>query len=151
MKTPQALLLTSLLSLGIIAAAQAPAPAPGAQQSTPAPATQQGESASSGKNKKGIPGYVIIGTVFNEKALAYPNARVQIRRENEKKYRWEAYTNSRGEFAVRVPEGQEYEVVVKEKKYKEASVTVKANASEIQDHLSIRLEALNPEKGGEKK
>ncbi len=107
--------------------------------------------ASKGKNKKGIPGYVIIGTVFNEKALAYPNVRVQIRRESEKKYRWETYTNSRGEFAVRVPEGQAYEVFVKEKKYKESSTKVNANAGEIQDRLSIRLEAVNPEKGGTKK
>ncbi len=98
-----------------------------------------------------MPAYVILGTVFNEKALAYPNARVQIRREAEKKFHWETYTNSRGEFAVRVPEGQEYEIVVKEKKYKEVSVKVSAKAGELQDRLSIRLEAAKQEKGEEKK
>jgi len=143
--------MASLLCAGVIAAAQEPAPPAAAQQSSPAPTAQQGESASKGKNKKGIPGYVIIGTVFNEKALAYPNVRVQIRRESEKKYRWETYTNSRGEFAVRVPEGQAYEVFVKEKKYQESSTKVNANAGEIQDRLSIRLEAVNQEKGGTKK
>jgi hypothetical protein len=142
-------MLAMLLALGGIILAQEPT-APSTQQSAPAPSTQRGESTSSGK-KKTLPGYVILGTVFNEKALACPNARVQIRREAEKKYRWEAYTNSRGEFAVRVPEGQDYEVVVKEKQYKEVSVKVAAHAGEIQDRLSIRLESMNQEKGGEKK
>jgi hypothetical protein len=151
MPKPRTLLLASLLSLGIFAAPEEPARAQSAPQSAPAPSTQQGESASSGKNKKAIPGYVIIGTVFNEKALAYPSARVQIRRENEKKYRWETYTNSRGEFAVRVPDGQGYELVVKEKKYKEVSVKVTAKAGELQDRLSIRLETVNQAKGGENK
>ena len=149
MRKARTFLISSLLlCVGAIAAGQESTPQPAAHQSTPAPTAQPAESASKGKNQKGIPGYVIIGTVFNEKALAYPNARVQIRRENEKKYRWETYTNSRGEFAVRVPEGQEYEVFVREKKYKEVSVKVAAKAGEIQDRLSIRLEAVNQEKAG---
>jgi hypothetical protein len=136
-------MLAMLLALGGIILAQEPTVM--STQSRPAPSTQRGESTSSGK-KKNLPSYVILGTVFNEKALACPNARVQIRREAEKKYRWEAYTNSRGEFAVRVPEGQDYEVVVKEKQYKEVSVKVAAHAGEIQDRLSIRLESMNQER-----
>lgn len=143
-------MITGVLSLAALAWAQEPAPTAPAQQSTPASTVQKNESASTGK-KKGLPAYVIIGTVFNEKALAYPNARVQIRRENEKKYRWETYTNSRGEFAVRVPEGQEYEVVVKEKHYKEASLKLAANVGGLQERLSIRLEAANREMRGEQK
>jgi hypothetical protein len=150
MQKPRTFLIAGLLCAGVVAASQEPAPPATTQGSSPAPTAQQNESVSKGKNKKGIPGYVIIGTVFNEKALAYPNVRVQIRRENEKKYRWETYTNSRGEFAVRVPEGQAYEVFVKEKKYKEVSVKANANAGEIQDRLSIRLEAVSQEKGGAK-
>jgi hypothetical protein len=142
-------LLTGVLLWGTIAAAQEATPPP-AQQSAPAATLQEAESASRGK-KRTLPGYVILGTVFNERALAYPNVRVQIRRENEKKFRWETYTNSRGEFAVRVPEGQEYEVVVNEKKYREVSTKVSAKAGELQDRLSIRLEAVKQEKGGEKK
>jgi Carboxypeptidase regulatory-like domain len=149
MPNPRSQLLAGLLFLGSFRPAQEPAP-PQTQDSSPARSTQGTGSTSSGK-KKGLPAYVILGTVFNEKALAYPNARVQIRREAEKKFHWETYTNSRGEFAVRVPEGQEYEVVVKEKKYKEASVKVSAKAGELQDRLSIRLEVANQEKGGEKK
>jgi hypothetical protein len=149
MRTPATLLIAGFLLIGGITTAQEPVASP-SQQSAPAASTQRGESDSNGK-KKGLPGYVILGTVFNEKALAYPNVRVQIRREAEKKYRWETYTNSRGEFAVRVPEGQEYEVFVKEKKYKEVSTRVSAKAGELQERLSIRLEAVSQEKGGEKK
>src|SRR5207344_3271950 len=97
MRISQTFLSTSMLCTVIIVAAQEPVQPSGTQQSSPAPTAQQSESASGKKNKKPLPGYVIIGTVFNEKALAYPNARVQIRRENEKKYRWETFTNSRGE------------------------------------------------------
>ena len=140
-----------MLTLGGVTIAQEPATAPTpAQQSAPASTTQRTESTSNGK-KKSLSAYVILGTVFNEKALAYPNARVQIRREDEKKYRWETYTNWRGEFAVRVPEGQEYEVVVKEKKYQDVSVKVAAHAGELQQRLSIRLEPANQGKNGEKK
>ena len=149
MRNPRTQLITALLIWGSFSSAQEPAP-PQSQNSSPAQSTQKPDSTSTGK-KKSLPAYVILGTVFNEKALACPNARVQIRREAEKKFHWETYTNSRGEFAVRVPEGQEYEVVVKEKKYKEVSVKVSAKAGELQDRLSIRLEVSKQEKGGEKK
>jgi len=149
MQTQRSLLFAGLLICGGLTSAQEPA-APTAHQSAPAPTAQRDESVSNGK-KRSLPAYVILGTVFNEQALSYPNARVQVRREAEKKFRWETYTNSRGEFAVRVPEGQEYEVVVKEKKYKGVSVKVVANAGELQQRLSIRLEPVSAEKGGEKK
>ena len=149
MQTQRSLLIVGLLIWGGFTTAQEP-PAPTPQESAPVPTVQRGESGSNGK-KRNLPAYVILGTVFNEKALSYPNARVQIRREAEKKFRWETYTNSRGEFSMRVPEGQEYEVVVREKKYKDVSVKVTANAGELQQRLSIRLEPAIPEKGGEKK
>ncbi len=80
--------------------------------------------------------------------MAYPNVKVQVRRENEKRFKWETYTNSRGEFAIRVPDGQEYEVVVKEKNYKEYSLKLNANNGEMEQRLSVRLEKTNPEKDG---
>jgi len=92
---------------------------------------------------------LITGTVFNEKALSFPDARVRIRQTSEKKFRWETYTNSRGEFAVRVPEGSEYEVQVQAKHFKEQSQTVKADAGAIQGQLSFRLEPVNPGKTGD--
>ena len=76
---------------------------------------------------------------------------MRIRLTSEKKFRWEAYTNSRGEFAVRVPEGNQYEVLVRAKKFKEQSQTVKADASAVQQQLSFRLEAATQGKAGDKK
>jgi len=94
---------------------------------------------------------LITGTVFNEKALSFPEVKVRIRQTSEKKFRWETYTNSRGEFAVRVPEGNAYEVQVQVKNFKEQSQTVKADAGAVQQRLSCRLEPATPGKAGDKK
>ncbi len=144
-----ALLFFGLLSFATMLPAQEPGPPPPPQQSSPAPDVPRTDSSSKKNNR--IPPYVIIGTVFNESALSFPNVHVQVRKTGEKKFRWETFTNSRGEFAVRVPEGQEYEVVVREKKYKDVALKVNANNGEMEQRLSIRLESLNPEKDGSKK
>lgn len=94
---------------------------------------------------------MILGTVFNEKAYAFPGVEVKIRRKGEKKFRYDLYTNSRGEFAVRVPDGIEYEVVVREKNYKEQSQGVMANMAEVQKRLTFKLETATPPKAGESK
>jgi hypothetical protein len=145
------LMLFGWLSAASITAAQETTPVAPAPPSVPAPGAAKGDSSSSGKNQRAPLGYLITGTVFTEKALAYPNVRVQIRRDSEKKFRWEAYTNSRGEFAMRVPEGQEYEVVVKVKKYKEVTVKQSAKSGELERRLSIRLELVGQEKDATKK
>lgn len=145
------LLLSIFLCVANALVAQEPAPAGTTQPGAPAGVETKSEPAPTGKKNKGLPPYVIIGTVFNEKALSYPNVRVQIRKAGEKKFRWDTYTNSRGEFAVRVPDGQEYELVVREKKYKEVSLKVDAKNGELQQRLSIRLEGLSQEKDGAKK
>jgi len=124
--------------------------APSSQPSATPPEASRASSSSKGK-KKPLPVYLITGTVFNEKALSFPDVKVRIRQTSEKKFRWETYTNSRGEFAVRVPEGNEYEVQVQAKNFKEQSQTVKADAGAIQQQLSFRLEPAAPGKAGDKK
>jgi hypothetical protein len=88
--------------------AQEPAPSPPAtpQENSSAPAQKPSK-----KKTNRVPDFLIRGTVFNEKALSFPGAELRIRVAGEKKYRWETYTNSRGEFAVRVPLGADYEVL----------------------------------------
>jgi hypothetical protein len=135
-----------------------PAPAATDQGNQPVPAVsspQTGQSegrpqAESADKKKPTLGFLIIGTVFNERALSFPGVQVRIRRMDQKKFRWETYTNSRGEFAVRVPEGFDYEVVVRAKHYQHQSKSVRTNAGDIQQRLSIRLEPVNPGKTGAK-
>ena len=101
-----------------------------------------------GKTKP-IPSFLIIGTVFNEHALSFPGVQVRIRRAGDKKYTWETYTNSRGEFAVRVPPGYDYEVLVHIKKYKDQTKSVDSKV-DVQQRLSIQLELVAPPKTGAK-
>jgi hypothetical protein len=93
---------------------------------------------------------LIIGTVFNENARSFPGAEVRIRVKNEKKYHWQTYTNSRGEFAVRVPEGHLYEVLVHVKKYKDQTQDIATSNSDKQQRLSIKLEPVASDKKGTK-
>lgn len=93
---------------------------------------------------------MILGTVFTEKNFAFPGVRIRVRRKGEKKFRLETYTNSRGEFAIRVPEGIEYEVVVTQKKYKDQSQEVAAK-EDVQKRLTFRMELIVPAKSGEAK
>lgn len=131
------MLLTVLLCLPGIGTAQAPT-----QPSPPPPAAQPATdtvSSASKAEKKEIPSFLIIGTVFNEKALSFPGVQVRIRRSGEKKFLYETYTNSRGEFAVRVPPGHNYEVVTHVKKYEDQTRSVDSKV-DVQQRLSIKLE-----------
>jgi Carboxypeptidase regulatory-like domain len=143
-----------LLGLAFPVAGQQPAdsaPVASPSQSPAAPPQASRASSSSTGKKKPLPVYLLIGTVFNEKALSFPDAKVRIRQTSEKKFRWETYTNSRGEFAVRVPEGNEYEVQVQARNFKGQSLTVKADTGSVQQRLSFRLEPMTPGKAGDKK
>ncbi len=56
--------------------------------------------------------FLLLGTVFTGTGLALPGAEIRVRRAGERKARWEARTDLRGEFAVRVPRGAKYELSV---------------------------------------
>jgi len=90
-----------------------------------------------------------VGTVFDENALSLPGVRVRVRRIDEKKSRWETYSNSRGEFAVRVLPGYEYEVTVHMNKYQDQSKVVNSKV-DVQQRLSIKLQPVAPTKTGAK-
>ena len=119
-----------------------PAPAPSAQPQPPAPsppAPAANESSSKSKHPHAHD-FLIRGTVFTSSALAFPNVRLRIRRSTEKKFRWETYTNSRGEFAVRVPQGLEYEVVIAIKGFTDQTRTVDARSGVSEDSVVFRME-----------
>lgn len=131
--------------------AQQPAPPP----PTDAPSTGAPSDKTAPHNppvdSKGrpIPSFLIVGTVFDEKALSLLGVQIRIRRTDEKKARWETYTNSRGEFAVRVLPGYEYEVVTHVKKYQDQKQTVDAKV-DVQQRLSIKLQPVEQGKAGAK-
>jgi hypothetical protein len=54
--------------------------------------------------------------------------RLRIRRATENKFRWETYTDSRGEFAVRVPQGLQYEMVIHAKNFTDQARTIDARS-----------------------
>jgi hypothetical protein len=141
-------LFLAAFALPCLSAAQQPAPPPPPTTEAPAPAQ---ESSSTNKHTSKIPRFLILGTVFNEHALAFPGVEVKIRRKGEKKFRYDTYTNSRGEFAIRVPDGIEYEVVVREKNYKEQAQIVAANMADVQKRLTFKLESTKPAKAGDSK
>jgi hypothetical protein len=146
--------MARLLSVVLAALLFSPMPCAAQQQPSPPPppadsggpasessgASAQPESASSSETKaKPLPSFLIIGTVFNEHALSFPGVQVRIRRAGEKKFQWETHTNSRGEFAVRVFPGYEYEVVTHVKKYGDQTQNVDGKV-DVQQRLSIKLQ-----------
>jgi hypothetical protein len=102
--------------------------------------------AQSSSKKNYFEGFLIHGTVFDDKALAFPSVELRIRRAGEKKFRWETYTNSRGDFAVRVPKGTDYEIVVHAKGFTDQTQAIDAKI-EDEKLLSFRME---PSAGGKK-
>lgn len=62
-------------------------------------------ASSSHSKKQGKPYALIFGTVWSPDSLPLYGVKVKIRRANEKKARWEVYSNQRGEFTQRVPPG----------------------------------------------
>jgi hypothetical protein len=120
-------------------------PVPSAPQ-----AASSAQSSSSEKPKK--PKYrhandfLISGTVFDPKGYAFPGVQLKIRRSTEKKFRWDDFTNSRGEFAMRVPKGSEYEMVVQAKGFADQTRDLDAKSGLSEARIVFRMEP-----GGEKK
>jgi len=90
--------------------------------------------------------FLILGTVFNDKALSFPGVQLRVRLAGEKKYRWDTFTNSRGEFAVRVPRGAQYEVTIHAKGFLDQTKTVDSNIGDTQERLSVQMQAATKEK-----
>lgn len=77
--------------------------------------------------------FLIYGNVFTEQGFALPGAEAKVRRTNERKQRWEAYSDRRGEFAVRVPRGDQYEIAIKAKGYTPLTRAVDARSGDRED------------------
>ncbi len=143
MYSPRWLLVAAVLLLSltsIVAGSQEPAPpAPPAQPQPPA-ATPPTASSSSKPRYSHAHDFLIRGTVFTPSALAFPGVRLRIRRANEKKFRWDTYTDSRGEFAVRVPQGIQYEMVIVVKGFADQTRTINAANGLSEDTVVFRME-----------
>jgi hypothetical protein len=117
------LLITSCVP--VIAGQDAATPAGTATQ--PAPS----ESSSARKSKHSHANDLVIrGTVFSERGLALPGVKLRVRKADQKKSHWETYTNSRGEFAVRVPKGPDYEIAAESKGFAKQSQAINGQSEE---------------------
>lgn len=125
-----------------LARRQEPAPAPTAPTAQPQPPAANPPTAESSSKSRSSHArdFLIRGTVFTPGALAFPGVRLRIRRSTEKKFRWETYTNSRGEFAVRVPQGLQYEMVTVAKGFAEQTRTIDARSGISEDTVVFRME-----------
>jgi Carboxypeptidase regulatory-like domain len=124
--------------------AQDPLPRP----SSSAPASQASGASPSKPGKKKyshVNDFLIRGTVFTDKALSFPGVQLRIRRAGEKKFHWESFTNSRGEFAVRVPQGSDYEMVVRAKGFREQTRTIDTKTGGNEESMVFRMQ---PTAGG---
>jgi len=65
-----------------------------------------GKSHSGKSQPKEKPYALIFGTVYGPDDRAVYGVKVKIRRTNEKKAKWELYSDHHGEFAQRVPAGE---------------------------------------------
>jgi carboxypeptidase family protein len=150
----------AFVCLAGVAPAQQPSPPPPADSQpsqpqsssspSPPPAQSSNSSSSSSSSKHGhthANDFLVLGTVFTDKAYALPGAHLRVRRASEKKFRWETYTNSRGEFALRVPQGDEYEIVVIAKGYADQTNPVSAKSGISEDTVVYRMQ---PASGGKK-
>lgn len=86
--------------------------------------------------------FVIFTTVFTDKGFALFGAHARVRREEEKKFKWEAVSDHRGELAIRVPQGAEYELTVEARGYKTLTRKVDTREDNRAD-LTIRMEPQN--------
>ena len=111
------------------------------QQAAPASQPQSSSPANGGKQKYSHANdFLIRGTVFTDKALSFPGVQIRIRRAGEKKFRWEDSSNSRGEFAIRVPQGSQYEMVVHAKGFADQAKTIDARSGSGENNVVFRMQ-----------
>ena len=137
---------TGLLLLSPAVAIEATQQAAPASSGTP---TQDSSSKTDKPDKKKYghaDDFLIRGTVFNEKALSFPAVELRFRKEGQKKYKWETYTNSRGEFALRVPQGSSYEILVHVKGFADQTRIIEAKGSGNEETVVFRMEPVKGDK-----
>jgi Carboxypeptidase regulatory-like domain len=93
-------------------------------------------SAQAGGGEKPKPYALIFGTVWDPDGRPLYGVKVKIRRAEDKKARWELYSNHTGEFAQRVPSGKDdYIVWADVKGYKSSSGKRLQPGAEVTVHI----------------
>lgn len=143
---PFAGLLVGVCAVPALGLSCLPAPAFAAQSQEPQPSaappagqtTQTREKNEKKKKHSHQHDFLLIGTVFTEKGFSFEGAELHVRRMTEVKFRWEARSDRRGEFAIRVPQGADYQIGVQAKGFQGQTRTVDAKSGDRED-LVFRL------------
>ena len=90
---------------------------------------------SSAGNKHQEPYAVIFGTVWGPDDRPVYGVKIKIRRQQEKKVRWELYSDHNGEFAQRVPAGKQDYVVWADAKSSKAQNGRPMQGDEVAVHV----------------
>jgi hypothetical protein len=88
-----------------------------------------------GQTAHETPYALIFGTVWGPDDHPLYGVKVKIRREGEKKARWEQYSNHSGEFAQRVPAGKQDYVVWADTKGIKSKNGNQLRAEEVKVHI----------------
>ena len=105
-------------------------------------AASQGSDAKAAQGKAApyerAPYAVIFGTLWDPDSRAVYGVHMQLRRAGEKKVRWEAFSDHRGEFAFRVPSGKgNYELSADPKSLKELKSKGLVNKQPVKVHVEL--------------
>jgi hypothetical protein len=109
---------------------------PGGIVSTPAVA--RGAERQSGSHAHD---FVIFASVFTQRGLALPGAKVRVRRADERKFRWEAISDRRGELGIRVKPNAEYELMIEARCFKAQTRKIDAREADRED-ITFQMEPL---------
>jgi len=90
---------------------------------------------SSAGNKREQPYAVIFGTVWGPDDRPLYGVRIKIRREDEKKARWELYSDHNGEFAQHVPAGKQDYVIWADLKHQKSANGNPLQGEEVKVHV----------------
>jgi hypothetical protein len=85
--------------------------------------------------------FVIFVTVFTDQGFALPGARVRVRRANERKFRWQAVSDRRGELGIRVKQGAKYEMTIDARGFKPQTRKIDAREGNRED-LTLQMELI---------
>jgi hypothetical protein len=92
-------------------------------------------SAAAADNKREKPYAVIFGTVWGPDDHPLYGVRIRIRREGEKKARWDLYSDHNGEFAQHVPAGKQDYVIWADLKHRKAENHNPLHGEEVKVHI----------------
>jgi hypothetical protein len=87
------------------------------------------------ENKREKPYAVIFGTVWGPDDHPLYGVRIKIRREDEKKARWELYSDHNGEFAQHVPAGKRDYVIWADLKRHKSEKSNQLQGEEVKVHV----------------